>query len=176
MRFKKRYILYEIESCHKFCCNDIITAIMKAVQTAYGDYGKAVIQKVLYVKYFDCNTNTIIIVVPRKHCLMVQSAVCFIKLIKCKEASMRTLHVGGTIKSTKKILLAQRYQELPRAFLECKTQEEREKVQASIFDSCSGKLESQIEENTFKMRRNVVTTTTTTTTTATTTTTTTTTT
>ncbi|CAI9740513.1 P MRP subunit POP5 [Octopus vulgaris] len=160
MRFKKRYLLYEIESCHQFYSNDILSAITEAVQTAYGDYGRAVIQKVTYVKYFDSNTNTIIIVVPRKHCLMVQSAVCFIKLIKNKEASLRSLHVGGTIKSTKKSLLAQRYQALPRAFLECKNKEEREKVQASIFESCSGKLESQIEASAYKHRKNTVKTTT----------------
>ncbi|GAB1608015.1 ribonuclease P/MRP protein subunit POP5-like [Argonauta hians] len=145
MRFKRRYILFEIESHFEFTSGDIINALVSAVNLAYGDYGKAVVQRHMHVKY--SRGKTFIVVVPRKHCLMVQSAACFIKHISNKPASLRTQHAGGTIKSTKKVLLAQCYKTLPQLLLDCKTQEEREKVQASIVDSCSGKLSADIKSH-----------------------------
>ncbi|TPX30262.1 hypothetical protein SmJEL517_g06141 [Synchytrium microbalum] len=128
MRFKNRYLLFELqyedgtidESVH----NGIIISVLRdSIQLNFGDYGIGVlggpttsnastsilsllsftnpfIQPPSYpVKYFSPHTGLGILRVPRDHYQMAWAAMSFVTQVKKKNAMMRVIHLGGTIKS-----------------------------------------------------------------------------
>ncbi|CAE1163015.1 POP5 [Acanthosepion pharaonis] len=138
MRFKKRYLLYElIPGHHHFEYNQIRSAVTNAIQEAHGDYGTAVLCHTLRVQVYNQETAIIMIRARFGQHHLVQSAVCFIKQIASKNVCFRALHIGGTIKSTERFLIKHHRQSLAPLLAHCKTKEERQKIQSAIRDSCS---------------------------------------
>lgn len=64
---------------------------------------------------------------------MVQSAMFFINKIGTYDAFLRTLHIGGTIRTCQKFLINYNREQLPSMLRECKTADERQQLQSAIL-------------------------------------------
>ncbi|XP_060584314.1 ribonuclease P/MRP protein subunit POP5-like [Ruditapes philippinarum] len=143
VRYKCRYILCKViftgnrKTC-KINENDIYTKVKNEIGALHGDYALAALRNVpsFGVRYIDGNTGVVLIRCQRDLLKIVQSAITYVKKINTEEAFLQTIHVGGTIRSCLKFLIRYHRSRLPQLLMECKTEDEKKKVQAAIVESC----------------------------------------
>lgn len=105
MRFKNRYFLCEL--ClhglvdQTLTAYHIYSAVKNSVAANFGDFGLGSVMRSLQVKYFNNLTNLCIIRSSRSHHKMVWTALSLVTSVKDHAATLRTLHLGGTIRSCK---------------------------------------------------------------------------
>lgn len=140
VRFKHRYLLCKLieGGSHKrtfpITEQQLYHNVRNAVSHAHGNYGFALIQSSLRVKYVNVQTHVVVIRVSRKAHHLVLSALAMEKQIGQVNAFYRTLHVAGTIRSCKKFLAKYNKEQLnilakdasPESFLQ---------IQQSLLDS-----------------------------------------
>ncbi|XP_049867601.1 ribonuclease P/MRP protein subunit POP5 [Pectinophora gossypiella] len=141
VRFKNRYVTVTIASPtvpenkplslkSKIFHDTVLTKI----QQLHGDFGIASVRTGFLTKY--CNENTRIAILRSRHGphRFVTSSLPFITKIGKLDVSIKTLHVGATLKHSFKFI--QKYQ---RAYLDnmwatLKTEEERKMLEAAVMD------------------------------------------
>ncbi|XP_073675839.1 ribonuclease P/MRP protein subunit POP5 [Garra rufa] len=145
VRFKSRYLLCEV------CVRDrsglqlledrtVYNALRASVNRMHGDYGAAVCNIGLTVKYLNAHTGVVLIRSRKKYYQLIWSALPFITCLENKgqkvQCFLNCLHVGGTIRTCQKFLVKYNKQQLHRMLLDCKTDAEKQEIRKSIL-SCS---------------------------------------
>jgi len=107
VRFKNRYLLCEIfwedGKIDESLLTTTIVAILKAsLELNFGEFACGTQIQTMQIKYFNPLTNIFIIRATRTHFRMVWGAITFITNIDGRAASIRVIHVGGSIKSCQK--------------------------------------------------------------------------
>lgn len=117
---------------------DIYTTLNKEVSTLHGEYAIASLKNTpgFAVRYLDSNSGIVLIRCQRSLLKIMQSSIVFVKKIGREEAFLQTIHVGGTVRSSLKFLLRYHRSLLPQLLMECKTEEDKKRVQAAIVTSC----------------------------------------
>ncbi|XP_013383298.1 ribonuclease P/MRP protein subunit POP5 [Lingula anatina] len=115
VRLKNRYYLCEIiptgekkQGTHLvggFTERLVFKAVQKEVQDLHGDYGQGVLMGSFSVSYLNPDTNMVMIRAGRDYHRLVGSALPLVKKIGHQEAFLRTIHLGGTIRSCQKFLI-----------------------------------------------------------------------
>ncbi|XP_045167996.1 ribonuclease P/MRP protein subunit POP5-like [Mercenaria mercenaria] len=143
VRYKCRYILCKViftdrRKKHSINENDFYYAVKNEINALHGDYAIASLRNVpsLAVRYVDGNSGVVLIRCQRSLLKIVQSSITFVKKINKEDGFLQTIHVGGTIRSCLKFLIRYHRSRLPQLLMECKTEDEKKKVQAAIVQSC----------------------------------------
>ncbi|XP_056320299.1 ribonuclease P/MRP protein subunit POP5 [Danio aesculapii] len=148
VRFKSRYLLCELcvsepSSLHLFEDKVVYQALRGAVNRAHGDYGAAIFNIGVLVKYLNAHTGVVLIRCRKAHYRLVWSSLPFITFLENRGQKVRCffncLHVGGTIRTSQKFLIKYNRQQLQRMLLHCKTDAEKQDVRKAIL-SCSVSL------------------------------------
>ncbi|XP_050972422.1 ribonuclease P/MRP protein subunit POP5 [Labeo rohita] len=145
VRFKSRYLLCE------FCLPErsrlqlleertVYHTLRKAVNQVHGDYGAAICNIGLSVKYMNAHTGVVLIRCKKNYYRLIWSALPFITAFENRgqrvQCFLSCLHVGGTIRSCQKFLVKYNKKQLHRLLLDCKTDAEKQEIRRSIL-SCS---------------------------------------
>ncbi|KAJ2952892.1 hypothetical protein O0L34_g7255 [Tuta absoluta] len=152
VRFKNRYITVTISSPMvpenkplSLKSNIFHDTVLTKVQELHGDFGIASVRTGFLTKY--CNENTRIAILRSRHGphQFVTSSLPFITKIGPLDVSIKTLHVGATLKHSFKFI--QRYQ---RAYLDkmwglLKTNEEKKQLEAAVMDFTKTDVKINIE-------------------------------
>ena len=97
-----------------------------SIQELYGDYGLAVVQSNLGIKYLNPITRTVLIRVSRGAHLIVINALAMIKKIQQTPVMFWTLHVAGSIRLCQKFLVRHNQQQLRLLLRNCPANEKKE--------------------------------------------------
>eukprot|EP00117_Sycon_ciliatum_P021544 scpid78794/ scgid18850/ Ribonuclease P/MRP protein subunit POP5 len=84
----------------------MVEELRKAVQCLHGDYGLGCVLRSLHVKYLNVQTNIAIIRISRDYYKLLLSALPLMKKLRDIECSIKVLHLGGTIRSCQRFLIA----------------------------------------------------------------------
>ncbi|RKP20429.1 hypothetical protein ROZALSC1DRAFT_12723 [Rozella allomycis CSF55] len=111
VRFKNRYILYEITfkdgKIDSTLSDQMILKHLKdVVQLYFGNYGMCCLSSSLSSKYFNPYTLMGLIRAPREFFRLAWFGLSMLSSIYGRTCSIRVIHVGGTIRSCQKELLA----------------------------------------------------------------------
>ncbi|KAI0230968.1 Ribonuclease P/MRP protein subunit POP5 [Lamellibrachia satsuma] len=142
VRFKHRYLLCEIVQGGSGKCTFPITErqlyhnVRDVVSHAHGDYGLALVQAYLRVKYVNAQTHVVLIRVGRRAYHLVLSAMAMVKQIGQLQGFYRTLHVGGTIRSCQKFLAKYNKEQL-NVLAKNSSPESYLQIQQSLLDSAA---------------------------------------
>jgi ribonuclease P/MRP protein subunit POP5 len=121
VRYKSRYFLlrfsFSSEDDRRRAYSSISektlrNTIKQSILTLHGDYGLACVQSNLNVKYFNVTTDIALLRVPRDYYRLAWSAITVITHLLSSPCSINIIHVGGTIKSCQKRLIAYNYNKL----------------------------------------------------------------
>lgn len=108
--------------------------VMTKIQQLHGDFGVAAVRTGFLTKY--CNENTRIAIIKVRHGphKFVTSSIPFITKIGNLDVSLRTLHVGATLKHCFKFI--QKYQRmyLNSVWMSLKSDDERKRLEAAVMD------------------------------------------
>ena len=111
VRVKWRYVLMKIITDRSNGLNgstltqaNIYEAIRKSIRAVHGDYGLAVLQKSLKIKYINVQTATVLVRCYRAQCSKLLQAIALVKRIADLDAFFSTVHVSGTIRTCFKFL------------------------------------------------------------------------
>ncbi|KAI7797749.1 ribonuclease P/MRP protein subunit POP5, partial [Triplophysa rosa] len=111
-----------------------------AVNRAHGDYGSALFNIGVNVKYLNALTGVVFIRCRKGHFRLIWSALPFITHLENRGQNVQCffncIHVGGTIKTCQKFLAQYNRQQLHRMLLDCKTDAEKQQVRRAILN-CS---------------------------------------
>jgi ribonuclease P/MRP protein subunit POP5 len=104
VRTKNRYILFEVywereDSMNELNSSVILQTVRTSIETNFGDLGVSSTLRSLSLKYFDSSTNTGIIRVTRKHQRLLHVSLTLIHSIDKTICCVKTLHIGGSIRS-----------------------------------------------------------------------------
>jgi ribonuclease P/MRP protein subunit POP5 len=113
MRFKRRYfcvqIIFQDESIkkeiNKLKHNQFSETIHSSIEKFYGDFGMAVMIPSFSVIYFNSSTNIAILRTARDTQKKFHSLPTFIQKIGELKVCLKTIHVSGSIKKSKKFLI-----------------------------------------------------------------------
>eukprot|EP00047_Mylnosiga_fluctuans_P006566 m.247752 g.247752 ORF g.247752 m.247752 type:complete len:142 (+) comp15486_c0_seq1:18-443(+) len=111
VRFKNRYFLVEIVHedgmvDESLSAQQLLKLIREAVGLAHGDFGLGCLQGSLSIKYMNVYTGAVLIRCARDHHALLWSALTLITSIKKRSCIFNLLHLGGTIRSCQRFLLA----------------------------------------------------------------------
>ncbi|XP_015733767.1 ribonuclease P/MRP protein subunit POP5 isoform X2 [Coturnix japonica] len=145
VRFKNRYVLCELLSddprCRR-CIEDraVGLAVRDAIVRAHGDYGLGCCCVSFTVKYLNAYTGTVLLRC-RKPCRpLLCAALPLVRHLESRgqrfHCALRTLHVGGTIRTCQKFLIQYNRRQLHLLLRNCANEEERRRVQQAVM-SCS---------------------------------------
>jgi ribonuclease P/MRP protein subunit POP5 len=81
------------------------SAVRDALRDSFGDLTAGRCMQSLTVRYLNSLTNAAIIRVARADHRALAAALCFVTAIKGKSTALRTVHIGGTIRSCQKAAL-----------------------------------------------------------------------
>ena len=111
VRVKWRYVLVKVVAESDDCFQEntltqgnIYEAIRKSIRTLHGDFGLAVLQKSLKIKYINVKTATVLIRCYRSQCDKLLPAIALVKRVGDLDAFFSTVHVSGTIRTCYKFL------------------------------------------------------------------------
>uniref|UniRef100_A0A673GA84 Ribonuclease P/MRP protein subunit POP5 n=1 Tax=Sinocyclocheilus rhinocerous TaxID=307959 RepID=A0A673GA84_9TELE len=114
-----------------------------AVSRAHGDYGSALFNIGVMVKYLNAHTGVVLIRSRKKHYRLIWSALSFITCLENRgqkvQCFLSCLHVGGkrgSVLTCQKFLVKYNRQQLHRMLLDCRTDAEKQEVRRAIL-SCS---------------------------------------
>ncbi|CAG4912282.1 unnamed protein product [Colias eurytheme] len=153
VRFKNRYVTVEIaspvvpESKPLSIKSSMLNeTILNKINQLHGDFGVAAVRSGFLTKY--CNENTRIAIIRCRHGphKFVVSSIPFITRIGKLDATIRTLHVGATLKHS--FIFIQKHH---RTFLDSmwsnlKTDEERSALEAAVMEFTKADI-SMIKDN-----------------------------
>uniref|UniRef100_A0A9J7ZT76 Ribonuclease P/MRP protein subunit POP5 n=1 Tax=Cyprinus carpio carpio TaxID=630221 RepID=A0A9J7ZT76_CYPCA len=140
-----RYLLCEVcvpdrSSLQLLEDRSIYNTLRAAVKRAHGDYGSALFNIGVIVKYLNAHTGVVLIRSRKKHYRLIWSALSFITCLENRgqmvQCFLNCLHVGGTIRTCQKFLVKYNRQQLHRMLPDCKTDAEKQEVRKAIL-SCS---------------------------------------
>lgn len=136
--FYSRYILCELVDAsgtavsHQWKDHEVYVTVRNALHTAHGDFGAALVKKSLNVKYLNSSTGVVVIRVRRGCQDLVLTTLPFIKSIRGTQASFRTLHLSGTIRSCQKFLIRYHTQQLQKLLSHCTDPDLRKNIVESL--------------------------------------------
>uniref|UniRef100_A0A8C9FDG3 Ribonuclease P/MRP protein subunit POP5 n=1 Tax=Pavo cristatus TaxID=9049 RepID=A0A8C9FDG3_PAVCR len=114
VRFKNRYVLCEVLSedprCRQ-CIEDraVGLAVRDAIARAHGDYGLGCCCVSFTVKYLNAYTGTVLLRCRKDFQRLLSSALPLVRHLEGRgqrfPCALRTLHVGGTIRTCQKFLI-----------------------------------------------------------------------
>lgn len=120
MRFKNRYLLLELKFADgtadlSLGGRELGRLLMRLVEEEFGDFGVGSVLSSLAVRYFNALTGLTIVRVARGHQKTATGACARLAAVRGRAASLRLLHVGGTIQKcqrraltyTRELLVAQ---------------------------------------------------------------------
>lgn len=120
VRFKNRYLVIHISfeegKLENFNAHFVCAIIRDSIELNFGDEGYASIIPSLSVKYYNPLTGLGIVRVGRDHFRKAWLAITWIGDIKKQFCCIRTLHVGGTIKSCQKFAINYDKQEIRKLY------------------------------------------------------------
>ena len=104
MRFKNRYLLYELifedEKVDTSIAGGLVYKLIKDnCLLNHGEYGFGIVSQSFQVKYYNQLTNLCIVRAPRDNYRIIQSSVTYISNIKQRSLTFKLIHLGGTIRS-----------------------------------------------------------------------------
>ncbi|XP_047527992.1 ribonuclease P/MRP protein subunit POP5 [Vanessa atalanta] len=152
VRFKNRYITVEIVSptvpeykalsLKSKLFNDMI---FEKIQQLHGDFGVAAVKNGFLTKY--CNENTRIAIIRSRHGphRFVTSSLPFITRIGKLEVSLKTLHVGATLKHSFKFIQNHQRLYLENMWSKLRTDEERNAFEVAVKDFTKTDISLNIE-------------------------------
>ncbi|CAG4988407.1 unnamed protein product [Parnassius apollo] len=152
VRFKNRYITVEITSPlipenKPLALKSKIfhDTVLDKIQQLHGDFGIAAVRTGFLTKY--CNENTRIAILRSRHGphKFVTSSLPFITKIGKLDVSLRTLHIGATLKHTFKYILKHQRNYLDSMWSKLKTDEERKNLEAAVMDFTKTDVSINIE-------------------------------
>ncbi|XP_050678530.1 ribonuclease P/MRP protein subunit POP5 isoform X1 [Leptidea sinapis] len=141
VRFKNRYITIEV------CSSEVPEnkplalksylfheALMDKIQQLHGDFGIAAVRTGLLTKY--CNENTRIAIIRCRHGphKFVTSALPFLTKFGKLDVTLRTLHVGATLKHSFVFIQKHQRSYLDLMWSKLKTDDERKALEAAVLD------------------------------------------
>ncbi|XP_013180718.1 PREDICTED: ribonuclease P/MRP protein subunit POP5 [Papilio xuthus] len=141
VRFKNRYITVEISSPLipenkplSLKSKIFHETVLEKIQQLHGDFGVGAVRSGFLTKY--CNENTRIAILRARHGphKFVSSSLPFITKIGKLDVSLRTLHVGATLKHSFKFILKHQRAYLDSMWSKLKTDEERKNLEAAVMD------------------------------------------
>ena len=139
VRLKHRYILIKLESVDNevisFAEKCIYQTVVNSIQKFHGDYGVASVQSSLSIKYANSRTQIVIIRARRGAHIIVLQCVALIQSIAHQNVILRTLHVGGSIRSCQKFLNRYNRQELTKKAAQCSSVNELAAIQKALLES-----------------------------------------
>ncbi|CAH0721888.1 unnamed protein product, partial [Brenthis ino] len=152
VRFKNRYITVEIQApkipdCKPlyFKSKILYDTLIEKIQQLHGDFGVAAVKTGLVAKY--CNENTRIAIIRSRHGphRFVTSSLPFITKVGKLDITLKTLHVGATMKHSFKFI--QKYQRsyLDSMWSQLKTDEERKALESAVMDFTKTDVSLNIE-------------------------------
>ncbi|XP_055023570.2 ribonuclease P/MRP protein subunit POP5 [Misgurnus anguillicaudatus] len=145
VRFKSRYLLCEVcvsnrNSLQLLEERVIHQTLRAAVNRAHGDYGSALFNIGVSVKYLNAHTGVVLIRCRKGHYRLLWSVLPLITYLENRgqkvHCFLNCLHVGGTIRTCQKFLAQYNRQQLHRMLPDCKTDAEKQEVRRAIL-SCS---------------------------------------
>ncbi|XP_063620488.1 ribonuclease P/MRP protein subunit POP5 [Cydia splendana] len=141
VRFKNRYITVEISSPMvpdnkplSLKSRIFHETVLNKIQQLHGDFGVAAIRIGFLTKY--CNENTRIAILRSRHGphIFVTSSIPFITKIGNLDVTLRTLHVGATLKHCFKFIQRHQRAYLDTKWMSLKSDEERKQLEAAVMD------------------------------------------
>ncbi|NXA38018.1 POP5 protein, partial [Eudromia elegans] len=141
----RRYVLCEVLVEEPRCRQGIEEralglAVRDAVARAHGDFGLAACCVSFTVKYLNAYTGAVLLRCRRDAHRLLCSALPLVRLLESRgqryPCALRTLHVGGTIRSCQKFLIQYNRRQLLMLLQNCTNEEERQAIQQSVL-SCS---------------------------------------
>ncbi|NWJ02088.1 POP5 protein, partial [Crypturellus undulatus] len=141
----RRYVLCEVLVEEPRCRQGIEEralglAVRDAVARAHGDFGLACCCVSFTVKYLNAYTGTVLLRCRKDSHRLLCSALPLVRLLESRgqryPCALRTLHVGGTIRSCQKFLIQYNRRQLLLLLQNCTNEEERQAIQQSGL-SCS---------------------------------------
>lgn len=119
--------------------------LVEKIQQLHGDFGVAAVKTGLVAKY--CNEKTRIAIIRSRHGphRFVTSSLPFITKIGKLDITLKTLHVGATMKHSFKFI--QKYQRsyLDSMWSKLKTDEERKALESAVMDFTKTDVSLNIE-------------------------------
>lgn len=106
MRFKNRYLLAELawedgRVDEALSARELGSALGRAVLEAFGEHGYGMVQSSLQVKYLNSRTGLFIVRVARGHQDKLTGACFYLTELRRRAVAVRSVHLGGTIRSCK---------------------------------------------------------------------------
>ncbi|XP_073943468.1 POP5 ribonuclease P/MRP subunit [Choristoneura fumiferana] len=141
VRFKNRYVTVEISSPMipenkplSLKSKIFHETVMTKIQQLHGDFGVAAVRTGFLTKY--CNENTRIAIIKVRHGphKFVTSCIPFITKIGNLDVSLRTLHVGATLKHCFKFIQKHQRAYLNSVWMSLKSDDERKRLEAAVMD------------------------------------------
>ncbi|KAK2898852.1 hypothetical protein QQF64_031824 [Cirrhinus molitorella] len=142
VRHKSRYLLCEVcvtdrSSLQLLESRTLYGALKAAVIRAHGDYGAALYNIGVAVKYLNAHTGVVLIRSRKNYYRLLWSALPFITYLENRgqrvQCFFNCLHVGGTIRTCQKFLVKYNKQQLHRMLLDCRTDAEKQEIRRSIL-------------------------------------------
>lgn len=108
--------------------------VVNKIQQLYGDFGIAAVRTGFLTKY--CNEYTRIAILRSRHGPhhFVTSSLPFITKIGKLDVSLRTLHIGATLKHSFKFIQKHQRSYLDKMWANLRSDEERKNLEAVIMD------------------------------------------
>ncbi|XP_056585534.1 ribonuclease P/MRP protein subunit POP5 [Triplophysa dalaica] len=158
VRFKSRYLLCEVcvperNSLQLLDERAIHHTLRAAVNRAHGDYGSALFNIGVNVKYLNALTGVVFIRCRKAHYRLIWSALPFITHLENRgqpqnvQCFFNCIHVGGTIKTSQKFLAQYNRQQLHRMLLDCNTDAEKQHVRRAILSCSLGNVKGEEAED-----------------------------
>ncbi|ELU13662.1 hypothetical protein CAPTEDRAFT_150632 [Capitella teleta] len=150
VRQKNRYILSEIilegNAYQKasFPAPVIYSSLLRSLQDLHGDFGVA--SNLISVKYVNTSTGILITRTKRSNYQQLLQAMILIKEINKQPLFIRTLHVGGTLRSCRKFLVKHNQEQIRQVFATC-SNEESFRIRDLILKNTFEEAESGDEED-----------------------------
>lgn len=108
--------------------------VLEKIQQIHGNFGVASVKSGFLAKY--CNENTRIAILRSRHGphRFVTSSIPFITKIGKLDVTLRTLHVGATLKHSFKFIQKHQRAYLDSMWSKLKTDAERKQLEAAVMD------------------------------------------
>jgi len=122
---------------------DIGRVLKESVELVHGSYGLGSVIGSLQIKYFNPVTSVALIRISRDNYDVLWSAMTFVTKIRKRECLFRVLHLGGTIRSCQKVLLAYNREQLTLLLEKATTPVEKRKIEGMILATSKDSFHSR---------------------------------
>lgn len=145
VRFKHRYVLCEVVADDARCRlgleeRALGQLVRDAVARVHGAYGAAACAVGFAVRYLNAYTGVVLLRCRRDFCALLCSALPFVAQLDARgqrhPGFLRTLHVGGTIRTCQKFLIQYNRRQLLVLLQNCTDEGQREAIKKSVSRSC----------------------------------------